>query len=98
MTSSGFGLRKPPHPTSIGGGGSNELTYREPACANRRALRLHARAAKKGGTNNEAADTLRNDCGLRRSELLGTSIPITPFFDVTNWSIATRGAQLASVP
>jgi hypothetical protein len=64
MASIGFDLQQPPHPTPIGGGSSNRLAYREPACANRRASRLPVRAAKTGGTNNEAAESLRRNLRL----------------------------------
>ena len=53
------------------------------ACANRRALRPPIRAAKTGGTDNEAAGFLRRKLRLASQRFNGRPIPITPFFDVT---------------
>ena len=53
------------------------------ACANRRALRPPIRAAKNGGTDNEAADSAVQKLRLASQRCFRRPIPITPFFDVT---------------
>jgi hypothetical protein len=90
MASKGFGLHQPPHPTPIGGGSSNRLAYREPACANRRASRLPARAAKKGGTNDKAAESLRRNLRLSSQRCSGTPIPARLFLACGGQCIAGK--------
>jgi hypothetical protein len=78
-----FGLHKPPHPTPIGGGSSNRLAYRELLAQTGEPFGSLLEPPKNGGTNDEAAKSLRRNLRLSSQQLLGTPIPITPVFDVT---------------
>lgn len=60
-------------------------------CGNRRSLRSPIRAAKTGGTDNEAADSAERP-RLSSWSCNGTPIPAAPFFDATGAVYATKSA------